>query len=116
MLDQLQSTLIDQTAQLTSSARRDAASRAAIDAASKSGDMRKAREAAIEFEATFISQMLEQMFNTVPTDGLFGGGHSEAVFRTLLNEEYGKAIANGRGIGIADHVMNHIIRIQEAQQ
>lgn len=116
MLDQAQGLLIDQTASLTANSARDNAIRARIENAGNSSDVRKAREAAIDYEATFISQMLEHMFETVPTDGLFGGGQGERVFRSMLNQEYGKAIANRGGVGIADNVLNEIIRIQEQQQ
>ncbi len=120
MLDQGQGLLIDQTASFTATKARDQSLKARIDNVAKfgdgEGDYRKAKEAAVDYEATFISQMLEHMFETVPSDGLFGGGQGERVFRSMLNQEYGKAIANRGGIGVADNVMGEIIRIQEQQQ
>lgn len=73
------------------------------------------RAAAVEFEAVFLSQMLGQMFAQVRTDGPFGGGHAEGVFRGLLVEEYGKSIARAGGIGLADSVAREIIALQEAR-
>lgn len=75
-----------------------------------SGDARKAAES---FEAFFISQMLSDMFAGVDTDPLFGGGHGETIFRSLMIDEYGKSLAKTGGIGIADNVMREIIRLQE---
>ena len=72
-----------------------------------------ARKAAEEFEALFIAQMLAPMFNTVPTDGPFGGGHSETIFRSMMVDEFGKEVVRGGGIGIADNVMREILRAQE---
>lgn len=74
----------------------------------------RAEAAAKEFEAIFISQMLAPIFNTIPTDGLFGGGHAESVYRGLQVDEMGKAIVKQGGIGIADSVMRELLSHQEA--
>jgi len=71
--------------------------------------------AAKEFEAVFVNQMLESMWAGVGTNGTFLGGHGEAVTRSLLNAEYGKAIAASGGIGIADAVRAELLRMQEAR-
>lgn len=76
-------------------------------------DMQAARAAAQEFEAVFISQILEQIGDGVDSDGPFGGGHGERVFRSMLNQEYGRAIAAQQGIGIADKVLAHMLAVQE---
>lgn len=73
-----------------------------------------AREAAAEFEAVFLSVMLGQMFAGVKTDGPFGGGQGEEMFRSLLIEQYGTEIAAGGGIGLADDVARELISLQEA--
>jgi Rod binding domain-containing protein len=57
---------------------------------------------------------LDTMFSGVETDGLFGGGQAEGVYRSLLNQEVGKAIARNGGLGIADSVVREIIKMQEA--
>ena len=60
--------------------------------------------------------MFAPMFETVETDPLFGGGPGERVYRSLLVEEYGKAIARAGGVGIADHVEREILKSQEVQK
>lgn len=75
-----------------------------------------AKEAAQDFEAFFLSRMCESMFEGVSTEGIFGGGHAEKVYRSLLLNEYGKIMAQNGGIGVADYVMDAIIQMQEAQQ
>jgi Rod binding domain-containing protein len=72
-----------------------------------------ARAAAEEFEAMFVSQMLGSMFEGIETDGMFGGGHGEKVFRSLLVQEYGKIVARAGGIGLADAVQRQILTMQE---
>ena len=77
------------------------------------GNAQRVDAAAKEFEAIFISTMLNQMFAGVRTDGPFGGGHGEEQFRGLLVGEYGKAIADAGGFGLADAVRRELIAIQE---
>lgn len=73
------------------------------------------RAAAVEFEQFFIAQMLDHMFSGIPTDGPFGGGNGESIFRSLLNNEYAKIIGRAGGIGIADVVQKEILRLQESE-
>jgi len=77
-------------------------------------DPTAAREAAIEFEAVFLAQMLAPMFDTLSSDGMFGGGPGEDIYRSLMVEEYGRAIARAGGIGITDTVQREMLKIQEA--
>ena len=76
----------------------------------------KIDEAAQEFEAVFISQMLTQMWAGVETNEMFGGGHAEDIYRSLLIDEYGKVIARQGGLGIADHVKAEMLALQEKTQ
>ena len=81
----------------------------------RSADPEQARKTAREFESFFIGQMLEHMFKHVPTNGLFGGGHAEAVYRSMLLQHYGRAITDRGGIGIADMVSREMLKTQEVQ-
>lgn len=72
----------------------------------------QAREAANEFEAMFVQQMVEQMWSGIETDGPFGGGNGEKIFRSMLNEEHSTNIVKGGGIGIADNVYREILKMQ----
>ena len=65
------------------------------------------------FETVFLSQMFSQMFQDVGTDSLFGGGHGEEMFRSLMLDEYAKQVSKKGGLGIADSVMRQLIRQQE---
>ena len=76
-------------------------------------DKAKARANAVEFEAQFVSQMLTQMWQGIETDGYFGGGNGEEMFRGLMINEYGKQIAQSGKLGIADNVRNAMLKMQE---
>jgi Rod binding domain-containing protein len=74
----------------------------------------KARQAAKSFEAMAIGQFLAPMFNTVDgSKGMFGGGEGEAAWRPMLTEEIAKKISAAGGIGIANSVMQEMLRTQE---
>ncbi len=71
-----------------------------------------ARKAAQDFEGVFVAQMMEPMFQGLRTDGLFGGGNGEMIFRSLMIQEVGKEVAASGGIGIADNVYREMLRMQ----
>lgn len=86
------------------------------DLAKSSAKATSMREAAEKFEAVFVNTMLESMFAGIETDGLFGGGHGEKVYRSMLNEQYANQIAKSGGIGIADQLYAEMIKFQEHYQ
>lgn len=73
----------------------------------------KAHKVAEDFESFFISTLLETMSSGLDVDPVFGGGHGEAVYRSMLNDEYAHTFAHAGGIGIADSVYREIMRMQE---
>lgn len=91
----------------------DAATRPNLPQLAKGGDAARMRQAAEEYEAVFISQMLQPMFAGIRTDGPFGGGQGEAIYRSMMLSEYGKAIAARGGVGLADHVLQSLLKAQE---
>ena len=79
-----------------------------------------------QFEAQFVSQMFQHMFEGIKTDGIFGGGAGEEMFRSLLTDEYGKMVANrgsiggngslkSSGFGIGAAVQKMLLKHQEVQ-
>ncbi len=74
---------------------------------------RKIHETAVDFEAQFLSQMLQPMFEGIEASEPFGGGHAEKMWQSMLVNEYGKSLAKSGGIGLADHVERQLLRAQE---
>ena len=72
-----------------------------------------AKRSADEFEAIFISQMLKSMSVGLKTDGPFGGGKSEEIYRELMNEQLGKTVTSKGGIGLSDSIYREILKNQE---
>lgn len=82
----------------------------------KTADEISARRSADEFEAIFISQMLKSMSVGVKTDGPFGGGQSEEIYRDLMNEELGQVMTSKGGIGLSDAIYREILKSQEVSK
>lgn len=76
---------------------------------------KKIRETAIEFEAQFLSQMLQPMFEGIQAEEPFSGGHAEKLWQSMMVNEYSKSIAKSGGIGLADDVQKQLLRLQEGR-
>jgi Rod binding domain-containing protein len=72
----------------------------------------QAEAVAQQFERMFVAEMLQPMFSGIETDGPFGGGQGEEVFRPMLLDQYADAVAKSGGVGIADAVLKEILRLQ----
>ncbi len=78
-------------------------------------DMKRMKETAMEFEAVYLAEMLRPMFENIEASAPFGGGPGEKIYRDMQIDEYGKSLANNGGIGLADHVMREMIKMQEGR-
>jgi flagellar protein FlgJ len=74
------------------------------------------KKVAQQFEGVMISQMLNDMFEGVKTDGMFGGGEGEDMFRSMMVDEYGKQIVKQGGLGLSDQVTRELLKRQEGGQ
>jgi peptidoglycan hydrolase FlgJ len=74
----------------------------------------KMQRTAQDFEAVFLTQMFELMSQGLQSDEMFGGGHAEELTRSMLNDQYGKAVAKAGGIGVSDAIYREMVRLQEA--
>ncbi|MEX0840616.1 MAG: rod-binding protein [Parvibaculum sp.] len=70
-------------------------------------------ETARDFEAQFMSVLMQPMFEGSGEESAFGGGPGESMFRSLLVEQYGREMAKSGGIGLADAVYREILKMQE---
>ncbi|MBB3973520.1 rod-binding protein [Hansschlegelia beijingensis] len=72
--------------------------------------------AAQDFEAVFLTQMMEQMFSGLGDSGPLGSGEGGSAYRSMLADQYGRTIAAAGGIGLADDVRRELIAIQQGGQ
>ena len=73
----------------------------------------KAHAAAQNFEAVFLNSMFQQMYTGVDGEGPFGGNGATGVWRSFLTDEYAKSFAKAGGVGIASHVYQSLMALQE---
>jgi len=80
------------------------------------GNAARADKASKDFESVFIGQFLGSMYADIPTDGLMGGGQGEAMFRSLLIDQYAQSIEKQGGFGLAASVKAELLKHQQAVQ
>jgi peptidoglycan hydrolase FlgJ len=64
------------------------------------------------FETSFLSNMLGQMFEGVSTEGPFGGGQGEQAFRSFMMDAFAQQITKSGGIGVAASVQKEMLKMQ----
>jgi len=84
-----------------------------VKAPSGAGNAASTAKAAKDFESVFISQFLGSMFSGISTDGPFGGGEGEEMFRSMMINEYGKSMQARGGFGLAAAVTKQLLSHQE---
>lgn len=72
-------------------------------------------EAAVKFESMFLNEMFSHMFSGLETDGSFGGGQGEEIFRSMMIEQYGQKVAGSKTTGISTSIEREMLRMQEEQ-
>ena len=65
-----------------------------------------------DFEASFLSVMLGQMFKDVGAQAPFSGGHGEAAFKSFLGDAMAKQMVQHGGVGLADRVAKEMLKLQ----
>ena len=70
------------------------------------------KQTAQNFEATFLSSMMQEMFAGVQTSAPFGGGPGEDMFRSFLTDAMAKQVTKAGGIGLAQAVQHEMLKMQ----
>lgn len=73
------------------------------------------REAATQFEALLLQQMLKSMWATVPSEGVLGGSREEEYYRDMLNEGLAESLAERQSIGIRDIIIKDLNRLEKGR-
>jgi len=68
----------------------------------------KLREAANEFEAIFIQQMMKSMRKTSLESDLLPKSEGEKIFRSMLDEQYAKLSANSGSLGLGQMIYQQL--------
>jgi flagellar protein FlgJ len=66
------------------------------------------QQAATDFEAMLVKQMLSAMWASVPKGGMLSGSQEEGFYRDMLNDEVAKHIASNQSLGIRDVILKEM--------
>lgn len=67
-------------------------------------------------EGVFLNTLTKEMFSSIKTDGMFGGGFGEETWRSMQAEQLADSIAQSGGVGLADQITRSLLDVQEAAQ
>lgn len=70
-------------------------------------------QAAVQFEALILQEMMKSMWKTVPDGGVLSGSREEETYRDMLNEAVAQSIASGKGVGIKDVIAKDINKLEK---
>jgi len=70
------------------------------------------KETAKKFESSFLSVMIQQMFEGTDTPAPFGGGPGESMFKSFLTQAMADKITAGGGVGVAASVQREMLKLQ----
>jgi len=73
------------------------------------------KQTAQKFESSFLSVMLQQMFEGTDAPAPFGGGPGEQMFKSFLTEAMANKITASGGVGIAASVQREMLKMQGLQ-
>jgi Rod binding domain-containing protein len=68
-----------------------------------------------KFEASFLTTVLQTMFQSLPTAPPFGGGPGEEMWRSFLAEAMAKDMARRGGLGLTGAVEREMLKLQGLQ-
>ena len=72
----------------------------------------KVKDVAQKFESQFLAQMIGHMFEGVETDGPFGGGFGEEMFRSVMTDAMAQQMTRSGGVGVSAVVQREMLKMQ----
>ena len=73
-------------------------------------EARRAREAARDFEALLLGQMLRSIRASGAVAGGLFTGKGQRVYQEMIDDEMGRALARAGGLGLADLIARDLLR------
>ncbi|WP_184717622.1 rod-binding protein [Caulobacter sp.] len=86
--------------------------KAAASAAKETTQRAKIADTAKTFEASFLSVMMQQMFEGVKTSEPFGGGQGEEMFKSMLTDAMSKEVTKAGGVGLSSTIQREMLKMQ----
>ena len=73
------------------------------------GDIKKTAQ---KFESSFLSIMLQQMFEGTETAAPFGGGPGESMFKSFMTDAMANKMTKAGGVGVAPAIEREMLKLQ----
>lgn len=89
-----------------------ATAKSAVASVEEKAKRAKIADTAKAFESSFMSVMMQQMFEGVKTSEPFGGGQGEAMFKSVLTDAMSKQVTQSGGIGLASTIQREMLKLQ----
>jgi Rod binding domain-containing protein len=70
------------------------------------------KETSTKFEASFLSIMVQQMFDGVETAAPFGGGPGEQMFKSFMADAIANKMVKSGGVGLGAAVQREMLKMQ----
>jgi flagellar protein FlgJ len=78
--------------------------------AARTPEARRAREAARDFEALLLGQLLRTIRSSGAVGGALFTGQGQRIYREMMDDEMGRALAGAGGLGLADLIARDLMR------
>ncbi|MFN7039098.1 MAG: hypothetical protein ACK4OM_06005 [Alphaproteobacteria bacterium] len=76
-------------------------------------DLNKIKETAAEYKSVFLSKMLNIVFENVNFNPLAPKDSKSEIFKSMLVDEYGKAISKSSTFNLDEHITRKLMQLQE---
>lgn len=78
-------------------------------------DEKRLKQAAQDFEALFINQLLQSMRRTVGKSGLLGDAPGKDVYQSLFDREISRKLAQQGGLGLGNTMVQKILEKEKGR-
>jgi flagellar protein FlgJ len=89
-----------------------AAAKTAIASTAELAKRARIKDTANNFESSFMSVMMQQMFDGVKPEEPFSGGQGEEAFKSVMTEAMAKQVTKAGGIGLAATIQREMLKMQ----
>lgn len=79
-------------------------------------DEKKLKKLAADFESVFLYYVLKTMRDTVPKSGFIDGKNGEEIYRSMMDQEVAKSMADKRESGISDMLFKQLKKATSDEQ
>jgi peptidoglycan hydrolase FlgJ len=76
----------------------------------KRPELARLRQAARDFESVMVEHMLKTMRQSFPKGGVLPAGPGRSLYQDLADEQLGRAISRGGGLGLGDVLIRGLTR------